>query len=181
MISGGNELINPQKIIDEMKIQVGMKVADLGCGVSGHFVFPTAQMIGPEGIMYAVDILKGILQGIDTRAEMYGLKNVKTVWSDLEVLGATKIPEDSLDAAYLINTLFQSNKHKEMMEEGKRLLKPRGKLLVVDWLPSSASFGPPQERRVDKEKIKIIAQGLGLKLIKEFTAGDLHYGMVFVK
>ena len=53
------------------------------------------------------------VSGIDSKAKTAGLYNVKTIWSNLEIIGATKITENSLDFTLLVNTLFQSKKQEE--------------------------------------------------------------------
>lgn len=158
-----------------------MKVGDLGCGAHGFFTLQSARAVGNKGIVYAVDVLKSALESIDSKTHLEGLANIKTVWSNLEILGATKIPEESLDRALLINVLFQVQKHQEVIKEAARLLKPEGKLLVVDWKPQAAPFSVPAEKRVPEEKVKSFTQNAGLNLEKEFEAGPYHYGLVFIK
>ncbi|MDD5341962.1 MAG: class I SAM-dependent methyltransferase [Patescibacteria group bacterium] len=179
-IPGGNELLDPMKLIQKAGISFRMSVADLGCGSSGVFVLQSAKAVGEKGVVYAVDILKSVLASVISKARMQGINNVRTVWSNLEIYGATKIPTGGLDRALLINTLFQTKKHKEMMQEAKRMLKREGMLLVVEWKPQGAPFGPLEKDRVPAEKIKAIASDLGLQLLETFEAGPYHYGLLFV-
>ena len=180
-ISGGNELINPQEVFKHLELKPGEKVADLGCGGAGHFVIPAGHQVGPQSIVYAVDILKSVLQSVMSRARLEGLANVKPVWTNLEIVGATKIPAESLDAAFLINILFQSKQHDNIFQEAIRLLKKDGRLLVIDWQAGGGTFGPPAVDRVKPATVKAIAQKLRLTLVEEFAAGTYHYGLIFSK
>lgn len=180
-ISGGNELLDPAGLFERLSLKAGMHVADLGCGGAGHFVIPAAKKVGNQGVVYAVDILKSALQTVASKARLEGVSNLKTIWSNLEVKGATKIPADSLDLAFLINILFQSKQHKKIIQEAVRLLKPKSSLLVVDWSSTPTSFGPHAADRVDQSAIKGIGQELALKLIDEFAAGNYHFGLIFQK
>jgi ubiquinone/menaquinone biosynthesis C-methylase UbiE len=181
-LTGGNVLIDPQLIIKKAGISDKMKVADLGCGSLGHFVFPTAKVVGKKGKMYAVDILKTILENIQKRARQDGLDNIiETVWTDLEIFGATKIESGSLDVAMLINTLYQSHKRVEILRESIRMVKKDGKLLVVEWENIATPLGPPAEERVKSESLIAAAPKLGLKLEEGFEAGQYHYGLIFTK
>jgi ubiquinone/menaquinone biosynthesis C-methylase UbiE len=181
-ISGGNELINPEEILNRAGVKSGMKIADLGCGGAGHFIIPAAHKVGSQGMAYAVDILKSVLRSVISRARLEGVNNVKLVWSNLEIPGATKIPDQSLDVALLINILFQSKQHENIIKEAQRLIQKQGKLVVIDWKPNAiATFGPPPIDRTKPDKIKQIAQKLGLKLIEEFDAGTYHFGLIFEK
>lgn len=177
---GGNELITFD-VFKEAGVEAGMHVADLGCGNLGYFAIPAAKIVGKNGVVYAVDILKSVLQSVEGRAKQEGLDNLKTVWSNLEIIGATKIEEGSLDATFVINMLFQSKKDDLVLKEAYRLLKNGGKMIIIDWLRISTPFGPPQEDRTNPEEIKRVAQDAGFKLIDEFEAGSYHYGMMFVK
>lgn len=180
-VSGGNELLSVPALLKQLDLKAGQKIADLGCGRTGYFVFPAAKLVGGPGLVYAVDILKSVLQLISSRAREEGLDNIRTIWSNLEIYGAAKISADSLDAALLINTLFQTKEDKTVMKEAIRLLKKGGKLLVVDWNQAPMPFGPPIIDRVKEEGVRRIAKELDLKLIQSFAAGPYHFGLVFEK
>ena len=92
-LRSGTELINPFKLLERVGIRAGAKVADLGCGALGHFVFPASQMVGPNGIVYAVDIQRDVLNQVEKAAKEEHLFNVKTIWSDIDVYNAARIPD----------------------------------------------------------------------------------------
>jgi len=178
---GGNSLVNANLILSKAQVGEKTKVADLGCGSSGHFIFSSAKLVGKKGIVYAVDILRTALETIDKRARAENLTNIKTVWSNLEIFGATKIEAGSLDVAMLINTLYQSHKRAEILRESVRLLKKNGRLVVVEWKNIASPFGPPPEERVNKESVENGVKKLGLRPEEEFEAGQYHYGLIYVK
>ncbi|MDP2708820.1 MAG: methyltransferase domain-containing protein [bacterium] len=178
---GGNTLIDVNLLLTKAGIEETMKVADLGCGSSGHFVFPTAALVGKKGIVYAVDILRTALETISKRARAENFANIKTIWSNLEIFGATKIEVGSLDVALLINTLYQSHKRAEILREAIRLLKKNGRLVIVEWKNTAAPFGPPAEERVKKDLLENASKKLGLGLGQEFEAGQYHYGLSYIK
>ena len=180
-ITGGNILLDVKIILSRIHVHENMKVADLGCGSSGHFVFPIANLIGKSGTVYAVDILKTILETIDRKIKQENIKNIKTIWSDLEIFGATKIETSSLDVVFLINTLYQSKNRINIIRETIRLLKKGGLVIIVEWKNSSLPFGPPAKERVTEDSLKIVCQRLGLKLEEEFIPGQYHFGLSFTK
>jgi ubiquinone/menaquinone biosynthesis C-methylase UbiE len=179
--TGGNALLDVNLVLSRAQISENMRVADLGCGSSGHFVFPSSKIVGKRGKVYAVDILKTVLSEIEKRIKQENIGNIETVWSNLEIFNATKIESGSLDIVLLINTLYQSHKRVEIIREAIRMLKKGGKLLVVDWKNISSPFGPPAEERVKIDLLKIGGEKLGLEIEDEFDAGQYHYGILFTK
>lgn len=180
-VTGGNALLDINDIVLKLDICDGMKVADLGCGSSGYFVFSLANMVGDDGIVYAVDILKSALANIDNKSKQENYQNIRTVWSNLEIFGATKVESGSLDIALIVNTLYLSTRRADILREGLRLLKKGGKLVVIDWKTSSLPIGPGAEDRVKPDVLKQVAQKLGLKIDNEFLAGEYHFGLIFTK
>jgi len=178
-ISGGNELLDALAILARLGVKTGSKVADLGCGGAGHFIIPTAKLVGSNTIAVAADIQKQVLHAVSSKARIEGVNNIKTVWTNLENIGATNVEEKSLDFALLINTLYQSPKPKNIMIEAVRLLKEDGKLLVIDWNKNASPFGPATENRIGEDEIKKIANDINLEQVDSFNPGPYHYGLIF--
>jgi len=177
---GGNELIKVN-IFEKVGLEEDMHVGDLGCGNLGYFSVPAAKIVGKNGVVYSVDILKSVLESVRNIAKQEGLDNIKIVWSNLEIVGATKVPEASLDLVLLINMLFQADKDDMVFKEAYRLSKSGGKLLVIDWLSISTPFGPKIKDRIKKDTASKFAEDAGFKVLEDFEAGPYHFGLIFVK
>ena len=181
-IPGGNELINAKEVLEKIGLKEGDKVADLGCGGKGYFSLQSAKLVGNKGMVFAVDVLKSVLTGVENEAKAEGISNLKTVWSNLEIPRATKIDENALDFCLLINLLFQVEKPFEVIKEAARLLdKNNGRLVIIDWKKTSSPFGPPVKMRISSTEMEKLAQQLNLKKDFSFEAGKFHYGIVFKK
>lgn len=176
-IPSTSELIDAAAIYEAAGLRAGMKAADLGCGTSGHFVFPGARIVGEGGEFYAVDILKSALGAVESRAKLEGLTNIKTIWADIEIPNAVKIPSGLLDLVLLAN----NQPSPAMVQEAVRLIRGGGRLAIVDWKTSATPFGPPTAQRKDPLQAKAMAESAGLKFEKEFSPGKYHWGMVFGK
>ena len=172
-----NDFIDPNKILNNLELREDMQVVDFGCG-SGGWVIPLAQRL-EEGNVYALDVQEDPLSALRTKIEMAKLTNVKIIQSDIENQNGSKLTDDSLDLVLITNLLFQVEDEKAVLVEAKRVLKPGGKILVVEWLADS-SLGP-KEKRVSANKVKQLAEEMELKLEKEFGAGACHYGLIFIK
>jgi len=180
-ISGGLKFLNRDEVFDKVGLKQGMKVACLGCGNLGHFIIPAAQLVGKDGIAYAVDIQNSVLDSVQHLATLQMLTNLQVVRANLEIVGSTQIPADSLDVAFLINVLFQNKKHAEMIKEASRLIKKGGKLIVIDWKKIGVPFGPSVEIRVDPENVIKYATDLNLKLLLQTEFGKYFWGLIFEK
>lgn len=179
--SNGNELITID-IFEKAPLEAGMHVGDLGCGNLAYFAIPAAKLVGKGGVVYAVDILKSVLDAVTHLVRQEGLDGIiRPIWSNLEVVGATAIPADSLDLAMLHNMLFQSDKDDQVLRETYRLVKRGGRAIIVDWLRTATPFGPPMEDRTDPEQIKRWALEAGFQVAEEFQAGPYHYGLLLTK
>jgi ubiquinone/menaquinone biosynthesis C-methylase UbiE len=177
----GNKLLDADLVLAKAQVGGKMRVADFGCGSTGHFVFPAARLVGKDGQVYAIDILKAALETIKRRIKIENAANVIPLWSDIEIFGATGIEANSIDVVLLMNTLHLSKKRADILREANRVLKKNGKLVIVDWKNIASPFGPPPEDRVNLENLKIAAEKLGFKFDEEFFAGHFHFGLIFVK
>jgi len=179
MDTSGRALIDPYKVFSKVGLKPGMRIADFGCGRTGHFVFPASKIIGDAGVIYAVDILKDVLNSINSWVRSEGFVNIQTVWSDIEALNKTPIPSNSLEACFFMNVLSSLKKYDNALKEAYRLLKDGGTIAVVDWSRNLGTLGPSQVLPV--EVIEKIANGIGLKKIEDFLLNDYHYCIVFKK
>ena len=169
----------PETIIEEIGIKESMKIADFGCG-AGYFTIPIARIVGEKGKIYALDILKTALESVKSKAKLEGLFNVIDIRSNLEVLGGSKLQDESVDLALLANILFQSSKKADIVKEVKRILKKHGKMVVIEW-KEKQPMGPPEKLIVSKGLVQDLAKSEGFKFKKEFPAGMNHWGIIFAK
>ncbi len=181
VIPTGKALLDAEKILAQAGLVADMTVADLGCGTIGHFTFPAARIVGEHGKVYAVDILKGALAGIESRVQIESIHNVETVWGDLERVGGVRIPDDSVDLVIMVNVATLAQKTPAVSAEVKRLLKTGGKLLAVDWKPNESSIGPNPRDRVSAEEMAKVFTKHKFVVIKEFEAGSNHWALVLKK
>ncbi len=168
-------------ILNKIGITEGYQVLEAGCGQYGHLVFPLAKLTGKSGQVFAVDIIKSHLEEIDRHQKIENLPQIKTIWTDIESWQRNKLESNTLDAILLVNTLNQTKKRSNSLQELTRILKRGGKFLIVEWKEHDLLFGPKVEKRINREDLKNLANKIGLKLIEEFEAGSMHYALIFKK
>jgi len=177
----GNQMVDPYVVFEKARMHTGMHVADFGCGQTGHMIFPVSKIIGEGGVVYAVDILKKVLEQIKKRSASSAMINVQTVWGDLEIENGVAIPKKVLDVGLLINTLVQTDDHKKVLDNILPLFKDKARIVVVDWFKKGLVFGPSQDRFIDFEEIKNWAKQNGFAVQEEFDMGKYHKGLVLYK
>lgn len=177
-----SDVLDPPALLQRAGVTVGMKVADMGAGREGSFTIAAAKLVSAAGQVYSLDVVKGVLEIIKGLATQAGVNNVTTVWTDLEMYGATEaVADGSIDIGILANTIYQSEQKQMMMEECLRMIKPGGKLLVVEWKPVETIMGPPVEQRLSPMQMKELAEKGKLTLLEEFEAGEYHWGQIYQK
>ena len=170
-------LVKPEEVIKRLGIAEGSRVADFGAG-SGHWTIALGKRVGPKGNVYAIDVQKELLSSVLSRAREEGLKNIEVIWGDFDTAGGSKIAASVVDYAVLANTLFQLENKKVAAEEIKRVLKPSGKLLLVDWKDSFSQMGPHKDMVVKKEGGEQIFRDAGFKVEESFDVGNHQWGMI---
>ncbi|OGM97669.1 MAG: hypothetical protein A2735_03640 [Candidatus Yanofskybacteria bacterium RIFCSPHIGHO2_01_FULL_41_21] len=172
--------LNPDIIVGEFGISPGMNIADFGCG-AGHIGILVAQRVGKDGHVLALDIMEDKLDSFKAQAKAVGLENIETKRANLEIVGNTGANDESQDMVILINILFQSNKKQDILKEAKRVLKSQGTIILVEWKKSGGGLGPPNELRTDTNDMQALFVAEGFTFVRQFNAGQFHYGMIFRK
>ncbi|MEW6610736.1 MAG: methyltransferase domain-containing protein [Patescibacteria group bacterium] len=181
-VPGGNEILDAEYILkNKLGLTYGAKVGDFGCGGGGYFALQAAKLVGDRGEVFAVDILKSVLNNVASRARSLGLENIVTVWSNLEVFGATKILDGTLDYGLLMNVLFQNKDPRAIIHEAVRMLKVEGQLLILDWKEGRFPLGPLPQDKVPLHRVREMVVELSLSEAASFDAGPFHYGIIFKK
>lgn len=169
----------PSKNIEQFHVDPGMSVADLGSG-TGFYSFALADIVGPSGVVYAVDVQKELLNKLQRDSENRGYNNIKFIWGDLDEIGGTKLRDNSVDRAVIANVMFQLEDPESFLQEVKRILKPRsGKILLVDWTDSFGGLGPTADAVVKPDVARTMFEDAGFIFDRNINAGDHHYGIIF--
>ena len=126
-----------QKIVDEVGIESGMAVADIGTG-TGLFLPLFAEKVGPGGRVYAVDIVAKFLEHIDARIADNDWNAVETV---LCTERSVELPTGSIDVAFICDVYHHFEYPPESLASIHAALKPGGRLFLVEFkrIPGESS------------------------------------------
>src|SRR6185436_7508963 len=134
------KFLNPSEVVAQTGIMQGEIVADLGCG-NGFYVLPAAQMVGPTGTVYAVDVQTSKLAATISIANQFGYKNVRVVQANLGK-PLLDIEPNSCDMVIVSNILHEIEDAHELIKNVYRILKSPGRVLAVEWKRTATPFGP---------------------------------------
>jgi SAM-dependent methyltransferase len=90
-----------------------------------------------------------------------------------------KLADRLVDAVIVSNVLFQTDSKYGVALEAKRILKPDGKVLLVDWQDSYGGLGPDPDHVFTEAQAEEVFKEAGFIVDNRFNAGDHHYGLVF--
>lgn len=122
----------PSDLLAEVGIGKGMRVADVGAGY-GFFAIPAAEMVGEEGVVYAVEPNPKRARELAERAEEDDLGNVKVLVTGAEDLH--EIPTGGVDVAISISSFHHFSDRERALGEIRRAVRHGGLIYVRDVKP----------------------------------------------
>ena len=155
-----------------------MSVADFGSG-SGAYSIALAEIVGESGKVYAVEIQKDLLTRLQAEAEQKNITNIEFVWGDIDDVDGSNMRDNSVDRLVVANTLFQVEDRDNCIAEARRVLRPGGKLLLVDWVESFGGLGPTPDLVISPDVARTMFDDAQFEFDRDIIVGDHHYGMVF--
>jgi ubiquinone/menaquinone biosynthesis C-methylase UbiE len=113
--------------LEEAVIKSGFCILDYGCG-PGSYIVPLAELAGPSGNIYALDINPLAIKEVKKIAARKGFENVETIESDCN----TRLPDNHVDVALLYDTFHDLFQPDDVLRELHRVLKSGGTLSFSD-------------------------------------------------
>jgi ubiquinone/menaquinone biosynthesis C-methylase UbiE len=165
---------HPERLVRALGLRAGQTVAEIGAG-SGYIVRRLARAVGPRGRVYAVDAEPRMLPILVERLRRARIANVTPVLGrDADPL----LPDGSCDLVLVVNTYHHFPGGPRYLRRLRRLLRPRGRLVNVDFDKRETPVGPPLERRISREAFLRDARRAGLRLVREATFLPYQYCLV---
>lgn len=169
---------DPERILGHLDLARCTALADVGCG-PGWFALPAARAMGPGGVVYGIDLREEMLDLLRRRAGEQGLGNVLPVLAEEE--DEWPVPTESCDAVLIADVYHEVDPASMFIGEVKRILRPGGICLVVDWKPEATPVGPPPDVRLDPEDVTQEFTAGGFRFLGACDVGPYSYGLKFSK
>ena len=149
----------PRRLLGSLGIQPGQTALDLGCG-AGFWTLPLAELAGPTGFVWALDVSQEML---DALAERQPPPTVRPLRSELPHID---LPDASVDWIWGAFVVHEVEPLDGLMAEMRRVLRPGGQVALLDWRPDAASMdGPPADHRLSPAVITEHLQTAGFELL----------------
>ena len=120
----------------------GETVVDVGAG-TGYFALPALPFTAPTGEVYAVDVSPELVELLEERRRRRRATRFHVVQSRADRI---PLPSGTADVVLLANLLHGIPD--STVREAARLLRPTGRMVVVEWPKRSSAHGPPVLRRL---------------------------------
>jgi ubiquinone/menaquinone biosynthesis C-methylase UbiE len=158
----------PHEVILALKLSGQETVADIGSG-TGYFANRLARHARR---VFAVDIDAGLLA-----------ISLKTAPGNVTPVLASpdnpRLPESAIDLVFFCDVLHHIENRGAYLEKVKHVLKPGGRVVVIDFHKREMKIGPPSEMKIDRaEMVREFGQA-GFRLIEEQGFLPYQYFVMF--
>lgn len=165
-------LLDKAQILASLSITPGQVILDAGCG-NGYMAKEFAKLTDEAGTVYALDPHVPSIETLKT--ETVGT-NIRAFVG--KITEETKLDASSIDLIYVSTVIhgFSESEMEEFRREVTRLLKPNGRLAVVEIKKEDTPFGPPLDIRFSPDELR---QAIGLEPAHLVDVAQYFYMQVF--
>ncbi len=128
-----------EQIMNFLKVEPGMTVADLGAG-SGYYTVRLARRVGPTGQVLAEDVVPAYLQRLQQRIERERLDNIKLGLGEPH---DPRLPPRSTDLVLMVHMYHEIGQPYGLLYNLLPALRPGARIAVIDLEQPIEQHGTP--------------------------------------
>ena len=170
-----DEYQKPNEVLMALDLKPGETIADIGSG-SGYFTVRFADRVGDKGRVFAVDIDPEMVRHLNRRIRDAGVRNVQTILAEPD---DPLLSDASVDRFVVVDTWHHIEKPLDYLALMKRMLKPGGQVVMIDFQKKELPLGPPFAMKIAREDLVRQMETSGFHLAKEHTFLPFQYFLVF--
>lgn len=154
--------------LTHLGLSPGQVVADVGCG-PGFFTLPLAELVRPNGLVYAIDVEASMLELIQSRAAAAGISGIET-----DRASGNRIPLDDSTADLTLCglVLHEMNDRRSFVQELIRVTRPTGRIAVVEFTPTDDE---PRSNRLSPAETSALFAEAGRAVREIVPVGSQQY------
>ena len=165
----------PEAVFDALGVKEGSWVADLGAG-TGYFSVRLSRRVGASGKVYAIDVEPKLVAYLRDRAAREKLANVESV---LAAYDDPRLPDSSVDLVLIVDTWHHIDARLKYLDRLRKVLRPGGRVAIVDYKAGDIPVGPPPEHRLAREAVLAELEKAGWEKVSESEALPYQYVLGF--
>jgi ubiquinone/menaquinone biosynthesis C-methylase UbiE len=162
---------DPEHILTKVGLRSGFTFIDVGCG-DGFFTLPAAKKVGNTGRIYGIDRNEFAINSLREKAVRERLD-----WVSLEIGKAEDIVicTTCADIVFFGIVLHDFEDPMKVLLNARKMLKPSGRLINLDWKKEPMVLGPPLRIRFSKEQALRLLTEANFKIEHLSDTGSYHY------
>ena len=161
---------NPEAILVDIGLRSGFTFMDIGCG-DGFFALPAARLVSEKGKVYGLDVDDEAIGRLKEKAVKEGLRNLNLKVGEAE---DTILCEACADIVFFGIVLHDFKDPVRVLMNAKRMLKPAGRLINLDWKKEPMELGPPLRIRFSEEEAGRLIKEASFRIEAIKEAGPYH-------
>jgi len=165
---------NTDLAISKLPIGKNSIVADIGAG-SGFYTFRIAPKVKQ---IFAVEIQDDALKYLKAKSIELKLNNVSVIKGSEK---STELPESSVDVAFMVDVYHELLFPKEVLQSIKKSLKPKGKLLLIEYKGEDPQVAIKEEHKMTVKQVTKELNANGFKLVENGQFMPIQHFLIFQK
>ncbi len=168
----------PARAIAALDIRPGQTVADIGAG-SGYYTVRLAELLGPNGRVYATDVQPAMLTLIKKKLDAQGSGNRADVSLVLGTPTESKLPDGAIDLALMVDVYHELAAPQNFLRSLKRALKPHGRLVLIEFRKESAWVPIREEHKMSIAEARMELEAEGFTFSRAIDVLPWQHILVF--
>jgi ubiquinone/menaquinone biosynthesis C-methylase UbiE len=166
--------IDPEGVLRDAGLKEGDFFADIGSG-PGFFSVPASRIVGVRGVVFAIDTQKEMLLDLRDRNPP---DNIVLLLSEEDNI---PIGDSETDFALMAYMLHETVNMDAFLKEVRRVVRPGGTVLVIDWKKQAEEHGPPVEERLTEDEVAGLLKKAGFTVSSVKSMNPSHYSVLAKK
>ena len=166
--------VEPEQFLKNAGLRSGDTAVDVGCG-PGFMTLPAAELVGPDGRVFAVDIKERMLDLVSKRAADLGLDNVTTVFNAGEGISVPDGVADFALCGLVLHYCPDEAGREALVRDIGRMMKPGGRVLFIEHIPQPADDA---KDRMTPEAMTALLEKAGFETSSPRELVDRQYVLV---